>query len=278
MDVIKKNILTIDCEDFLSLPAFKNIKPSFDWDKLINKQVNLVLDTLYSANDTKATFFVVGEIARRNPHLIKRIEEKGHHIGSHSNVHLPINKLSKSEFASDLEKSLYYLNGAMRKEVNCYRAPIWSYKKEMVWFWDVLKQNKIIYDSSIFPISKYLFGNPKEKRFINQKQSGIIELPPSTFKIFGFNFPFSGGIYFRFLPYFFIKLIIKKSCKKYKQPIVMYFHPWELDPNLIKVKQITNFYKFILYFNTKKSLNKFSKLLNEFHFTSIDRFFESQKL
>jgi len=277
LKVNNKHILTIDCEDFLSLPAFDNYKSSIDWDKLINKQINLILNMLYSANDTKATFFIVGEIAYRNPQLIKKIAEKGHHIGSHSNTHTQIYKLSKSEFESDLKKSIFNIENATKKKVNCYRAPIWSYKKDMLWFWDILKQNNIICDSSVFPISKHLFGDPKAKRFINKNHSGIVEIPPSTFKVFGLNFPFSGGIYFRFIPFFIIRIFMKRISKKYNQPIVMYFHPWELDSNLLRIKHISVFYKFILYYNTSKSMNKLSRLLNEFHFTSIDNFLKSKE-
>lgn len=270
------NILTIDCEDFLSLPVFKNFNLAINWDYLIDQQIELVLETLYKVNDTKATFFIVGEIARRNPQLIKKIESRGHHIGSHSNKHSQIYKFTKAEFNKELKKSIYNIENAIDKKVDCYRAPIWSYKKSMSWFWDVLRQNNIKYDSSIFPISKRCFGNPDAERFIHQDKSGIFEIPPSTIRVFGANLPFSGGIYFRFIPYFILKIIIKLISKKGNQPISMYFHPWELDPNLIKIKNISSLYKFVLYYNTKTSLIKLEKLLEDFKFTSIEGYFQSK--
>jgi polysaccharide deacetylase family protein (PEP-CTERM system associated) len=273
-----KHILTIDCEDFLSLPAFNKYKPTIDWDILIENQINLVLDALYSANDTKATFFVVGEIAQRNPQLIRRIAQKGHHIGSHSFNHTQVFKQSKKDFEADLKKSIYNIENATKRKVDSYRAPIWSYKKDNLWFWDILKQNKIIYDSSIMPTNKLFFGNPKEKRFINKNYYSIVEIPPSTFRFLGLNFPFSGGIYFRFIPFSLIKNLMKRISNKNNQPIVMYFHPWELDSNLLRVKQISSFYKFILYYNTRKSMDKLKRLLNEFDFTSIDMFLKTKEI
>lgn len=272
-----KHILTIDCEDFFSLPAFNNFKNAIDWDVLIEKQIESVLNVLYLANDTKATFFIVGEIAERKPQLIESIAQKGHQIGSHSMKHKEVFKQKKSEFEIDLKKSIISIEKAAKCDVNCYRAPIWSYKEGNLWFWDVLKQNNIECDSSIFPTSKIFFGNPKAKRFINRNNESIIEIPPSTFKLFGVNLPFSGGIYFRIIPYFIIKRIIKRINKKYKHPTVMYFHPWELDSNLMRVKKISNFYKFILYYNTRKSMNKFRRLINEFDFTSIEIYLKSNE-
>lgn len=271
MKQINKNILTIDCEDFLSLPAFKEVKTNIDWDELIEKQVNLVLDTLLAAGNTKATFFIVGEIAKRNPELISKIEKHGHHIGSHGYYHIPIHNLSQKEFETDLKESLRYLNDAIDSQVNCYRAPIWSYKNEMNWFWKVLKENKILYDSSIFPFKNTFYGDSNAKRIIHEKECGIFEIPPSTFRFFGFNFPFSGGIYFRFLPYFLIRFIIK-WLRKRNQPVVMYFHPWELDPEPIIIDGISKFYKFILYHNSKRALKKYTRLINDFEFTSIQQF------
>ncbi len=272
-----KYILTIDCEDFLSLPAFNQYTPTVDWDDLIENQVNLVLDALYEANETKATFFIVGEIAERKPELISRIARKGHHVGSHSYTHTEVFKQSKKEFEEDLKKSIFYIENSCKCRVNSYRAPIWSYKKENVWFWDVLKKHGIFFDSSIYPTSKLFFGNPKAKRFAYKREVGIWEIPPSTFRFLGFNFPFAGGIYFRFLPFWLIKLLIKRISNKNNQPIVMYFHPWELDSNLLRVKQISSFYKFILYYNTHRSMDKLKRLLKEYDFTSIDMYLKQNR-
>ncbi|WP_299526780.1 polysaccharide deacetylase family protein [Winogradskyella sp.] len=272
MPTERKNILTIDCEDFLLLPAFKNLKSDIDLNQMIDNQINAILIELRNANDTKATFFIVGEIAKRNPDLVRRIRNNGHHLGSHSFKHSKAYKLTRSEFQSDLENSIKHITTASGEDVDCYRAPMWSYKPNMYWYWDVLSKKNIKYDSSIFPINRWMYGNPKAPRFTHVNQN-IIELPPSTIKIFGFNLPFCGGIYFRFMPYRIIRYFIKRLKKKYNHPILMYFHPWELDPNLVRVQNIRTLYKFVLYHNTKNSMKKFRRLINEFEFTSINDYF-----
>ncbi|MCO5725539.1 DUF3473 domain-containing protein [Robiginitalea sp. 2V75] len=118
-----------------------------------------------------------------------------------------------------------------------------------------------------------MYGNPKALRIIH-RINGIVEIPPSTFRILGINIPFSGGIYFRILPYGIIKYFIRRLRKKCNQPIIMYFHPWELDPKLVKIRKISPLYKFVLYHNTKNSMKKFRKLINDFDFTSIEEYSE----
>jgi len=267
----KLNILTIDCEDFFSLPAFNNKSSSKDWDKMIDRQVDIILKKLEENDNTKATFFIVGNIAERNPQVVKKIISKGHHIGSHFNNHKAISELNKKEFEKNLEDSLSILKKISGMSVNTFRAPFWSYSDSLYWYWDILKKKQIKYDSSIFPINKYLFGTPGAKRFIHRKDHEIIEIPPSTIKIFGLNIPFSGGVYFRALPFFIIKRFIKRLQKKEKS-IIMYFHPWELDPELVRVKGIRLIDRIVLYYNNRNALKKFEKLIKEWHFTSIETY------
>lgn len=270
------NILTIDCEDFFSLPAFSKLKPNIDWDQVLNSQIDLLIKILNQTRKTKATFFVVGEIAQRNPQIVKKIAKENHQIGSHLNKHSLVYRMTKKEFNSNLKESINTIEAIINKKVSCFRAPFWSYRKKNTWFWDVLLSNKIEYDSSVFPKFRFLFNNPLFERFMHNVNDKILELPPSTIRIFGINVPFSGGIYFRILPYWLIRKFIR-TLNKRGRIVLLYFHPWELDPSLERIRKISLFNKFILYHNNKKALVKFQCLINEFNFTSIEEYIIQKK-
>src|SRR5438067_775418 len=55
------------------------------------------------------------------------------------------------------------------------------------------------------------------------------ELPISTFRSAGVNWPVGGGFYARFWPYTLLANAIRRL-NKLGQPAVFYFHPWEFDP------------------------------------------------
>lgn len=53
--------------------------------------------------ETKAIFFVLGDIARKNPKLIKTIYNKDHEIASHGVSHIPLWDLNYDKFNSELK-------------------------------------------------------------------------------------------------------------------------------------------------------------------------------
>src|SRR5512139_3696249 len=83
------NYLTIDVEDYYHVSAFERIVGHKNWnsyDSRIEVNTKIILDLLDSY-DIKATFFVLGWIAGKFPHLVKDIHSRGHEIGCHSYYH-----------------------------------------------------------------------------------------------------------------------------------------------------------------------------------------------
>lgn len=269
-----KNILTFDVENF-STGILIRTKTSVEDEGELSDFSDIILELLYRCN-IKATFFVVSVLAEKYAGIIKNIADAGHHIGTHSHNHQLIYDMTRHEFESDLKKSIDILENICNKKIDSFRAPAWSYCAERThWFWDVLRENEIKYDSSIFPAKNFLFGDPLAPRVINERDFGITEIPPSTIRLLGKNFPFCGGFYFRIFPYFLIKKIIS-GLNLSGHPAVVYLHPYEIIKSNKKVKGIPLTTKLIAYYNVKNNLEKLEKLLKDFQFGSIRDYFESK--
>ena len=243
----------------------------------LSRDLNLVLGIL-RRYQVKATFFVVGNIAQRYPELVTSICSDGHDIGSHSYYHKLVSRMSETEFCEDLKKSMEALGKIVKKPISSYRAPAWSYKLNCdLWFWSSLKKNGIKYDSSIFPTRNFLYGVPDAPRFLNKRDFDVCEIPPSTVRFFGTNIPFSGGFYFRLLPYWFIKMAIR-AINRTGQSVVIYLHPYEVNGRLERIEGQTVLNNFIHHFKISCTKSKFENLLREFRFCSISDYFENEMI
>jgi peptidoglycan/xylan/chitin deacetylase (PgdA/CDA1 family) len=63
-----------------------------------------LLDILKQRN-IKATFFMIGQNAERNPTIVKRILAEGHEIGNHSWTHPQLSKLSDDRVTEEINKT-----------------------------------------------------------------------------------------------------------------------------------------------------------------------------
>ena len=261
------NIMSVDLEDYYCDLPFS------EWSKYENrvtKNTKMILE-MFEKHNVKATFFVLGYIAEKNPELIKEISELGHEIASHSYAHIDLRKVSKEQFEDDFLKSINILEKITGKKVEGFRAAFFSINKNNYWVFDILSK-KITYDSSVFPVKTQLYGIPNAPRniyrpslsnIVNEDKNGkLIEIPMATHKIplIG-NIPIAGGFYLRFFPYWYMKLGIKKMNKE-GNPAMLYIHPKDLDPEMPRIKE----YNWYYYYNLKSAVKKFEKLLKDFKF------------
>jgi polysaccharide deacetylase family protein (PEP-CTERM system associated) len=177
----------------------------------------------------------LGWIAERHPALVREIALAGHELACHSHLHRPIYRLNPSEFREDLRRSRYAIENASGAKIVGFRAPTFSITRESMWALDVLADEGFEYDSSIFPIHHDHYGIPDAPRWIHGKRlpfgNSIWEIPPSTVRIAGMNVPFAGGGYLRQLPMALTRWAINRVHRREKRPVIVYFHPWELDPD-----------------------------------------------
>jgi polysaccharide deacetylase family protein (PEP-CTERM system associated) len=264
-----KNIMTVDVEDWYQTLDL-NIHPS-KWnmyeDRVINN-TNLILN-YFSKYNIKATFFILGYIANKFPDLVKKIHSSGHEIGSHGNMHQLAYNQTRKEFIDDIKLSKDILENIIGTPVESFRASTWSIDKRNLWALEEIENAGYKYDSSIQPFKTYLSGmkNAPLNTFIpiiDNKKLKLTETPVSIFS--KIKIPFSGGLYFRIIPFSINKLIINSVNKN--SPAMIYLHPWEFDENQPKLK-ISLLTKFTHYYNLKNNLGKLDKTLNTFQFITL---------
>jgi polysaccharide deacetylase family protein (PEP-CTERM system associated) len=185
--------------------------------------------------EIKATFFVVGEIARSHPRLVQAMATAGHEVASHSWDHRRLHHHTPSGFRRDLRKSKDVLEQVSGQAVVGYRAPTFSLVRRTAWAIDILAEEGFAYDSSIYPIWHDRYGVPQAPRGPFRAQGSreeMLELPLVTLRALRTNIPVGGGGYFRLLPLCFMERGLRQVEANSNPPVaVVYFHPWEFDVN-----------------------------------------------
>ena len=274
------NALTFDLEDWYQSTVDINA-PIRD---VVLRQTAKVLEILSEAK-VYATFFVLGLVAEKFPDLVTRIAKEGHEIATHGYKHELIFTQTPSEFASDLERSIVLLEDITGSRIIGYRAPDFSITEKSLWALDVLQEQEILYDSSIFPIKHRRYGINHYQRGIHliNSENTLIEFPLSTISLLGLNFPVCGGGYLRLMPYIVTRQAIRKLASE-GMPAMIYMHPYEFDAQDLSIP-ISNaetlrlkFLRFNQNLNRDKSETKLCKLLNDFKFASVREVLNNQQL
>ena len=263
-----QNILTVDVEECFHRNDFMLSRHQRELlgGKVV-EQTERVISLLQSYGQ-RGTFFVLGEIADGYPHLVRRLVQVGFELGAHSYRHQLVYTQKKEDFHKEVQKAKVRIEEIGGEEIVGFRAPSWSITQESLWALRILADIGFRYDSSILPAKAYLGGIPRSNPQIHMREEAeIIEVPPSIIKIGNFRLPFSGGLYLRVLPYNIVRYGIKKMNKK-GFPVVIYLHPWELDPGLPKLRLHWRG-RFALYHNIDTVQTKLERLLKEFSFGPV---------
>ncbi len=265
----KMKILTFDIEDWYNCDF--SISNS-NWDSYevrIYKSVDKILTEL-AVKKLKATFFCLGWLAENHPNVIRMIHNQGHQIACHSYKHELSYNFDPKGFKNDTEKAKKLIEDVIGVAVTGFRAPGFSIKKENVWAFEILADLGFEYDCSIFPAyhdyGGFLdFGKPEP--VIIELPSGrfLKEFPMSPYEFFGNQIVYSGGGYFRLLPYNLIKYFANNS--KY---IMTYFHPRDFDPGQPILMSLPFKRRLKSYYGLKNSFVKFQRLLADFSFVNIN--------
>ena len=122
--------------------------------------------------------------------------------------------------------------------VKGYRAASFSVTRRNLWALNALEEAGYRYSSSTFPIPHDLYGIPGQPRFAFYpfEDSNFMEIPVTTMRLLGRNWPAGGGGYFRLLPYALSRRNLQAVMKTDKQPCMFYFHPWEIDPGQPRIR------------------------------------------
>jgi polysaccharide deacetylase family protein (PEP-CTERM system associated) len=263
-------VLTFDIEDWFHLLDNNSTKGPEEWSKYpsrVEGSTEKILDLL-AEKQIKATFFCLGWIAIKYPGLIRKIHSAGHEIGSHSHMHQLVYEQTKKEFKEDLDQSIQTLEDIIGEKVSCFRAPGFSIKEENKWAFEVLYEIGIRSDCSVFPAARS-HGGYKTITYSSPfrlKCNGVIlrEFPINTKSVLGQRFIYSGGGYFRLLPYNMIKRFTEQS-----NYVMTYFHPRDFDAGQPMLDSLSAFRKIKSYYGLRSSFNKFRNYLDDFSFIDL---------
>jgi polysaccharide deacetylase family protein (PEP-CTERM system associated) len=263
------NILTIDFEDWYHglTSTSDNYEEWGSFERRLEDTTAWLLAAL-SEHSVRATFFILGVVAREYPHLVQAIAEAGHEIGLHGDIHRLVRTMDRQVFRRDLASNQTAVESAAGRAATCFRAPCFSVSPQTPWLWDELARAGLGADSSLFPVRTPLYGMPLAPRnaFLVPTSNGeVVEAPMSTIRVLGVNLPFSGGFYFRVLPYALVKALTS-SKNANRQQVVFYFHPWEFDLRHPRPKCLTARERVSHYAGLNSTRSKLLRLLGDFEF------------
>jgi polysaccharide deacetylase family protein (PEP-CTERM system associated) len=271
------NAMTCDVEDYFQVSAFAPFITRDSWharECRVEANMERIL-ALFGEAGVKATFFTLGWIAERYPHVVRAIVDGGHELASHGYSHLRASEQARAEFAQDIRRSKRLLEDIGGQEVVGYRAPSFSIGADNLWALDTLLEAGYRYSSSIYPISHDHYGMPAAPRFAFYPNGpdGLLEVPITTVRLMQRNLPAGGGGYFRLLPYSLSRWMMERVNKVDRESAIFYFHPWEMDPGQPRPDGLSAKARFRHYINIGRMEQRVRQLTRDFAWDRMDRIF-----
>jgi len=265
-------VLTFDIEEWFHILDNKETESVSEWGKF-ESRIRLGMDMIYDIIDKSncsATFLVVGWIAKKYPEIIREINDFGFEIGSHTHLHQLAYQQDRQTFYNDVEKSIKTLEDCIGKKVTTFRAPGFSITERNKWAFEVLHDLGIRKDSSVFPAYRAHGGLPSYKlptpSIIEYNGIRLKEFPINTHTILGKSFIFSGGGYFRLLPYKIIKNWTAES-----NYVMTYFHPRDFDIEQPVLPGLSLSRRFKSYVGISNCKAKLERWLSDFDFIDMNQ-------
>jgi polysaccharide deacetylase family protein (PEP-CTERM system associated) len=265
---------TVDLEEYFQVSAFEPCVARSAWDGIpprLLEQMGPLLEIL-ARHKARATFFVLGWVAERQPELIRAIAAAGHEIASHGWDHVRVTHQTPAQFRDSVRRTKSLLEAITGVPVLGFRAPSFSIVAGREWALDVLIEEGYRYDSSLFPVRRpgrgygYPSGSPDPHR-LGRPSGWLTEIPPTTLRWCGMRLPAAGGAYFRLFPYRLVQAAFRQ-CERRGVCGTFYIHPWELDaaqPRL-NVSWATRVRH---YGGLHRTTPRLERLLADFRFTRV---------
>lgn len=258
-------ILTFDLEEWFHLLDHDATRTEAQWGSYevrIHGNTERLLRILENTG-SRATFFVIGWIARTYPELVRKVAER-YPIGTHTENHQLVWQQTREQFREDVHASVCRLEDITGQKVDTFRAPGFSIRPTESWAFEVLAEEGIAVDSSIFPVHASHGGwpgFPSEKPVLVQGDGFNIKEFPITLKhLAGRSFVFSGGGYFRLCPY----PLLRRWTREHQDYSISYIHPRDLDPGQPMVPGLSLARKFKSYYGLAGAEKKLRRYLAEF--------------
>jgi polysaccharide deacetylase family protein (PEP-CTERM system associated) len=265
-----RHALTVDVECWYHAENLRPVAPPEAWDRLetrVARNVDLLLD-LFDRRAVKATFFVLGDAARREPGVVRAIAARGHEVACHGWSHELVYRQTPEVFRNETRRAKAFLEDLAGAPVAGYRASTFSIVERSLWALDILAEEGFRYDSSIAPVRHDRYGIPSSPRapHLRPLRNGgtIAEFPVSCGSLLGWRIPVGGG-FFRLLPVGWTRRALASRA----EPGTLYLHPWEFDPDQPRPGGLPALRRFRHYVGLGRSLSKLDALLRTLPFATM---------
>jgi polysaccharide deacetylase family protein (PEP-CTERM system associated) len=275
------NVLTVDVEEYYHAAIFRRGTSGLSGltlESRVERSMNHLLDLL-RRHQTRATFFVLGEVASAHPRLIQTLIAEHHEVACHGDRHEDVSRQTPDEFRDDVRRAKAQIEAVVGRPVIGYRAPNFSIGRAQSWAYAILAEEGFSYDSSLYPIHHDRYGQPDALRFPHEiwrsGSNSLTEFPIGTTRLLGTNVPVGGGGLFRLLPYAFFNRGIRRVNVRDQQPVMFYLHPWELDPDQPRPPMPWR-HRIRHYGGLETEARKLSRLLGQFRFGTVRQFLQTR--
>ncbi len=272
-EVARRHLLTVNVEDYFQVGVFQKFISTDNWYRFecrLRQNVEQVLGLL-DEHDTKATFFVLGWTAEKDPKLVRMISDAGHEVASRGMVHQPLLTLSKDQIREDLLRSKSVLEDVTGQGVDGFRLSDGWLSKQTLWMLDEVAGAGYRYDSSLMPKQRDFADDPKWRgiQTVETTNGPLLEIPLSTMETPGGWLPIAGGNYQRQVPDFVMRRLVDRAMETATDPFVMYFQVWELDTEQPRLSVADRITKVRHYRKLGKYRRILPQYLDRYQFTSI---------
>jgi polysaccharide deacetylase family protein (PEP-CTERM system associated) len=266
---IPLRLLTFDLEDWYHILDHPETELPAQWERYpsrIEANTDRILEWLRERR-IRSTWFVLGWVAERYPSLVRRIA-KEHEIAAHGYAHQLVYRTDRKGFREDTLRCLDAIRQTTGQDVSIYRAGGFSVTQSTPWVFEELAAYGIRVDASLFPAYRLHGGLPGlelSRPFSICGEGWTIREFPLTFtRLAGRKLVYSGGGYFRLLPYPLIRHFTRSE-----DYTMTYFHPRDFDAEQPVLASLPLKRRWMSYTGLRRSSAKFSRYLRDFDFLSV---------
>ena len=193
--------------------------------------------------------------------------------------------MTPEEVYDDTKVAIDSIEQCVGNKVRSYRAPAFSIGNDNKWVFEILTKCGITRDASVFPMERDFggfaqFGENKPS-IVYYNRAMFKEFPISTTRIWDHEVVYSGGGYFRFFPYSFVKKEMERV-----EYAMTYFHLSDIIPESTGVKSKEEFERYFKQpgtlknrymryiksnFGKKGAFEKLLKIIDSEDFVNLDQ-------
>jgi polysaccharide deacetylase family protein (PEP-CTERM system associated) len=275
--------LSFDIEDWHHSELLHSGRPVPPGSSVVRRGTELILDLL-RRHGARATFFVLGEVIREHPDLVRRMLAEGHELGCHGMSHRTLWKSDPDRFRAELDEFRSVTERAIGAfPVSGFRAPTFSLDRRTAWALGVLRERGYAYDSSVFPAKVKMYGVPDAPVGIyrpagddlarHDPAGTLVEFPVAVDRLGPLRLPVGGGFYLRALPFALFRGALDRILRR--RPLSLYLHPREVAPEDVRL-DLHPVNSFITYVNLHTVPAKLEALLARYRFVTMREILEAE--